>query len=215
MLIDRFIQARDSIINRFIGVQTDLVLNASRIDLHNFSGRDVAAEVKMAMDQFKMAAVDENGYQVNYAELRGSRAYDEYRNYCTPRLRNFDPAQLNTSGERLAFWINLYNALVIDGIINFDVQSSITETRLGIFSFFRKAAYNLGGKHLSLEDIEHGLLRLIYIFVALGVYFLLVVLMGEVFPPLVAAAGFAALTLVFWAALLAHRRFQPSPQLPP
>lgn len=159
MINDLFIQARNSIINRITGVHTDLVLNASRISLENFSSRDAAAEVKMAMDQFKMAAMDENGYKVNYAELRGSRAYDEYRNYCSPRLRNFDPALLNTQGERFAFWINLYNALVLDGVINFKVNSSVTETRLGIFSFFRKAAYNAGGERLSLDDIEHGLLR--------------------------------------------------------
>lgn len=103
--------------------------------------------------------MDENGYYINYTDLRESRAYHEFRNYCSPRLRHFDPARLNTQYENLAFWINLYNALVIDGIINFEVQTSITETRLGILLFFRKAAYNVGGQRLSLDDIEHGILR--------------------------------------------------------
>jgi hypothetical protein len=103
--------------------------------------------------------MDDSGYNVNYASLRESSAYHEYRNYCSPRLRYFDPVKLNTQGERVSFWINLYNALVIDGIIHFEVQSSVTETRWGIFSFFRKAAYNVGGQRLSLDDIEHGILR--------------------------------------------------------
>jgi hypothetical protein len=59
----------------------------------------------------------------------------------------------------LAFWINLYNALVIHAVIQENVQNSVTESWLGILSFFQRAAYTVGGLRFSLTDIEHGILR--------------------------------------------------------
>ena len=156
---NRIIKGRHSIIDRVTGVKTNHILNASRNNLPNFSGRDAAGEIKIALDQFKTAAMDKNGNGVNYAVLRDSRAYYEFKRYCTPRLREFNPAELAADGERAAFWINLYNALVLDGIINLGIKRSVTETRMGIFTFFRKVAYNVGGQRVSLEDIEHGILR--------------------------------------------------------
>ncbi len=64
-----------------------------------------------------------------------------------------------TREERLAFWINVYNALVIDAVIAFGVEESVTEGVAGVVRFFRCAAYNVGGQRFSAEDIEHGVLR--------------------------------------------------------
>jgi len=78
-------------------------------------------------------------------------------------LAQFDPMsrhqglnyRLGTSATALAFWINLYNALVIHGAMYWRVKHSITEVR----SFFKRTAYILGGRLYSLNVIEHGLLR--------------------------------------------------------
>ena len=43
--------------------------------------------------------------------------------------------------------------------MHFGVQHSVTEGRLGIMSFFRRAAYNVGGYRVSADAIEHGILR--------------------------------------------------------
>jgi hypothetical protein len=59
----------------------------------------------------------------------------------------------------MAFWINLYNVLVIDAVIAFGVHHSVAEGRLGRLAFFRRAAYHLAGRQVSLDDIEHGILR--------------------------------------------------------
>lgn len=153
------IRARNGLLDRITGVKPDQVFNAAPYQPSQTESIDLAAELKMAMDEFKIAAMDEDGYQVNYARLRESKAYAEYRDFCAPRLRFFDPAALSGRDESLAFWINLYNALVLDGIINFSVQNSVTEGRLGVLAFFRKAAYDVGGLPVNLEDIEHGILR--------------------------------------------------------
>jgi hypothetical protein len=65
------------------------------------------------------------------------------------------PASLQSREERLAFWINLYNALIIDAVISFGVQGSVQRAR----GFFWRAAYNIGGRRYAAHDIEHGILR--------------------------------------------------------
>ena len=54
-----------------------------------------------------------------------------------------------------AFWINAYNISVIKGIIN----NYPTKSPLDTTGFFDKTTYDLGGKEITLNDIEHKLLR--------------------------------------------------------
>ena len=54
-----------------------------------------------------------------------------------------------------AFWINAYNLSVIKGIIdNYPTNSPLDDS-----GFFDKTTYNLAGKNITLNDIEHKLLR--------------------------------------------------------
>ena len=98
---DALIQARNGLLDRITGVKPDQVLNAAPYQPSQTESIDLAAELKMAMDEFKIAAMDEDGYQVNYARLRESKAYAEYRDFCAPRLRFFDPAALSGRDESL------------------------------------------------------------------------------------------------------------------
>ena len=54
-----------------------------------------------------------------------------------------------------AFWINAYNLSVIKGLVN----HYPTKSPLDHDGFFDKTKYNLGGKKITLNDIEHKLLR--------------------------------------------------------
>lgn len=54
-----------------------------------------------------------------------------------------------------AFWINAYNILVIKGV----VDNYPTKSPLDNAGFFDKTTYNLAGKAITLNDIEHKLLR--------------------------------------------------------
>jgi len=54
-----------------------------------------------------------------------------------------------------AFWINTYNFSVIKGIIDNYPTKSPLDTK----GFFDKTTYSLGGKKITLNDIEHKLLR--------------------------------------------------------
>ncbi len=54
-----------------------------------------------------------------------------------------------------AFWINAYNLSVIKGIIdNYPTKSPLDNA-----GFFDKTTHSLGGKQITLNDIEHKLLR--------------------------------------------------------
>ena len=116
-------------------------------------GTDVAAELLMAVRMMQAEAASAEG-RLDYGRLRSSQAYHAYR-VCTGRLAGFDPAALTSIEERLAFWINLYNALMLDAVITFGISGSIRED-LGLF---RRAAYTVGGRRFSADDIEHGILR--------------------------------------------------------
>lgn len=161
-LSDPLIRARDAALSALLGTGPCGEGDASHLAplmTDGASSNDVAADLKRAMNRLKAQAISEDGAHVDYARLRESDAYAVYRRAWAPRLRGFDPARLATRDAKLAFWINLYNALVMDSVIAFGVQRSVTEGRLGLLTFFRRAAYVVGGECMSCEDIEHGILR--------------------------------------------------------
>lgn len=114
---------------------------------------DVAAELSSAVKMMKSEAFVPATGSVNYPALRSSDSYQRYR-ACSARLCDFDLDTLTGRQEKLAFWINLYNALVVDGIISYGLAS--VHDDLG---FFRRVAYTIGGERYSADDIEHGVLR--------------------------------------------------------
>jgi len=156
--LDWLIDLREKLLNGLSGIKSGDVLNVIPAGSLPEIGGDLAADLKRALDRIKSAAIDESGAHVDYATLRASAAYQEFRRVCSPHLRTFDPAEMTYAGQ-MAFWINLYNALVMDAVIAFNVHHSVGEGRLGRLTFFRRAAYNVAGLRVSLDDIEHGILR--------------------------------------------------------
>lgn len=73
-------------------------------------------------------------------------------------------ADLSTD-ERLALWINLYNALTIQQVLSrYPIPSIRPEflglpNWLGLWTFFSRPVYTLNGESLSLNRIEHRKLR--------------------------------------------------------
>lgn len=100
------------------------------------------------------AKYDPVAARLDYGSLTGSEAYRAYT-ALSAGLKGFDPSRLTLREERLAFWINLYNCLIIHGIIELGVKESVRE----VSWFFNRIAYNIGGWVFSPDDIEHGILR--------------------------------------------------------
>lgn len=158
-LVDHLVNMREELLGRSLGIAWDGVLNQSAPASAPLSGPELAAALKRGANALKTAAIDAEGRQVDYERLRASDAYAILRRDLTPQLRSLDLSTLATREQRLALWINLYNVLVIDAAVSFGVSRSVSEGRLGVVSFFRRAAYDVGGQRFSANDIEHGVLR--------------------------------------------------------
>lgn len=85
----------------------------------------------------------------------------QLQNYIN-HLSNLDPRQYNRDVQ-FAYWVNLYNALTVQLIINNYPITSITKLG-GFFSFgpWDQPIVTITNKTLSLNDIEHRILRPIW-----------------------------------------------------
>lgn len=79
-------------------------------------------------------------------------------------LQSYEPRQFNAQ-EQMAYWINLYNAATVLLIVGEDRSpGSIRELRSGLFSAgpWRRKLLKVSDQELSLDDVEHGILRPIW-----------------------------------------------------
>lgn len=114
-------------------------------------------ELTGLMDQLTLAAVSRTGHEVDYAALAAHLTPARAALYAG--LLALDPASLGTRAQRLAFWINLYNVLILDAVLTFQVRKSVVGVTRGLLRFFEKAAYRVGPFRFSANDMEHGVLR--------------------------------------------------------
>lgn len=79
------------------------------------------------------------------------------------RLQSLDPLKL-TPAQQKAYWINLYNAATVNLVLDNYPVKSITKIKSGFFSFgpWDKDLLQVNGKNLTLNDIEHRILRPIF-----------------------------------------------------
>lgn len=112
-------------------------------------------------DQLLRQYVDPQG-RVDYARWQGEA--DSTLKDWLQQLSTVEVPELNRS-QQLAFWLNLYNALVIDQVLAVYPIDSIRPTLLGLpnwlafLRFFQRPVYRLGTRDYSLNDIEHGTIR--------------------------------------------------------
>jgi hypothetical protein len=89
----------------------------------------------------------------DYARFAESPEFDELR-VAARALADFDCADLHI-GLRLAFWLNVYNGLVLHAVVARRAQAGVRT----VGDFFTASQYMVGGYVFSLDEIEHGLLR--------------------------------------------------------
>ena len=97
--------------------------------------------------------LNENGTAVDYDGMSNSVEFLEYEKLAI-QLQRVDISKLSTSG-RLAFFINIYNALVIHG----QVRRKIPTSFMLRLRFFWCTSYIISGHVFTLDDIENGVLR--------------------------------------------------------
>jgi hypothetical protein len=97
--------------------------------------------------------------RVRYAALARDEDAQELLEGYLGLLANVDPAQLRSREERLAFWLNAYNALVLREATRARAQDAGFSTADDDFAFFQARRYTVGGALYSLDQIEHGVIR--------------------------------------------------------
>jgi GH15 family glucan-1,4-alpha-glucosidase len=131
----------------------DLILNKGKPD-EKAEQEESAKRLKKSMNILRGAFFDTKRGRVAYERMTGSNAYREYVKL-SRNLHSMDLSLLKGRESQIAFWINLYNVMVIHGVIELGVKDSVKEVR----NFFTRVKYRIGEMVFSLEDIEHGILR--------------------------------------------------------
>ncbi len=98
------------------------------------------------VNRFRYGAIDRAGRDVLDGYVAGLAAID-------PRRYRRD--------EQMAYWINLYNALTVRIVIEHPKQTSILDMGRGLFTIgpWNERVVEVAGQALSLNDIEHRVLR--------------------------------------------------------
>jgi len=69
-----------------------------------------------------------------------------------------DVAKLSSEDEKLALHCNAYNALVIKGVVNHNIDGSVMDFDLNGAGFFAVKEHVFAGKTMSLDDLEKGII---------------------------------------------------------
>ncbi len=132
---------------------SDVVLNRGD-ETSAVTPEALAGALMRSIRALREAFYDTSRGLVDYHALRESAEYEEYRRL-TNSLREFDLCQLVGRRDKLAFWVNLYNTIVVDGIVTLGIKQSVREAP----DFFSRLKYAIGKQLFSADDIEHGILR--------------------------------------------------------
>ncbi|XP_013384161.1 uncharacterized protein LOC106154375 [Lingula anatina] len=118
--------------------------------------KNIAKDLQKLMLKLKGEHMTGDGKNIDYVALKSSKTYAEYKE----KSKALAHVQLESFSEeeKIAFCINVYNALTIHGLVEVsgkDLPSSV----LDIKQFWKTTGYNIGGHVFSLDHIEHGILR--------------------------------------------------------
>ena len=87
---------------------------------------------------------------VNYAGVAADSRFHAY----VAALADVEVPENLPIASKLAFWINAYNALAIQGII----EGRSPSTFFGRASYFKRDEYSVAGRSITLYDLEHDII---------------------------------------------------------
>ncbi|MFQ5943693.1 MAG: DUF547 domain-containing protein [Anaerolineales bacterium] len=145
------VRTANVVANRMLGISPQELLNPEPA----LSGlANPARNLREIANDMRVEAISPESGEVDYGKLVESDSYTRFRTF-TRALPSCTREDLGNRSQQIAFWINLYNALILHGVIHYQISGSM----LRDLGFFRRAAYDVGGMRFSADDIEHGVLR--------------------------------------------------------
>ena len=131
-------------------------------------GRNWPSSQLVSMDDIDHSAfstllkqyVDDDGY-VDYQRWYRSRPDRQALQHYLSQLSRASTTKSVHRSAKLAFWINAYNALTLEGIMQEYPTSSIRNHTAKVFGYniWKELPLIVGGRKHSLEHIEHQILR--------------------------------------------------------
>ncbi|MBW1719210.1 MAG: DUF547 domain-containing protein [Deltaproteobacteria bacterium] len=131
-----------------------IILNEGEPLCDDMHAKKISIMLKNSMNVLRGAFFDSQTKRIAYEKMRYSDAYKRYEkvSYCLKKMR-LD--ELKTRDEQVAFWINMYNVIVIHGVVTLRIRDSVKEVR----NFFKRIHFQIEDMLFSADDIEHGILR--------------------------------------------------------
>jgi hypothetical protein len=97
--------------------------------------------------------------EVNYGALKSDRGdLDAYVKWLGEVSPENQPGRFATKAEELAYYINAYNAFTTAGVVKGYPTKSVRDLGM-VFGFFRREDYTMGGRKISLTDLENKIIR--------------------------------------------------------
>ncbi|XP_038132337.1 uncharacterized protein zgc:152951 isoform X2 [Cyprinodon tularosa] len=118
---------------------------------------DGAAELSLLLREMILKLFSEHlSADGKFVDYKGMSVDPVFERYCELAIQLQRVELLSLSREeKLAFFINIYNALVIHGYLRLGAPTNIWQR----YKFFNYVSYLIGGEVFTLQDIENGVLR--------------------------------------------------------
>lgn len=140
---------------------------------HRGEAADAVGQNWPASQQTSMSQIDHSAFDRllrKYVDSEGLVAYGAWKASQTDRralqdylkqLSRANPRAAASKPAQLAFWINAYNALTLEGIMQVYPTTSIRNHTARVFGYniWNDLPLVVGGKNYSLNQIEHEILR--------------------------------------------------------
>lgn len=116
-----------------------------------------ASGVDHALWDYLMKTYVANGL-VDYEGMKRDHLFKTYLR----QLGSARPEKLSSDADRLALLCNAYNAFVINGVITHGITDSVMKLKVDKTGFFDLKEHIFAGETISLDHLEHGMIRPTY-----------------------------------------------------
>ncbi|CAL5041153.1 unnamed protein product [Urochloa decumbens] len=127
-----------------------IIDEVKNFDPYNVNGKKAWRDIGSYCSVNEVSWMYIGNEQLEYA----SGALKKFR-FLVEQLSKVDPTCMNCD-KRLAFWINLYNALIMHAYLAYGVP----ENDIKLFTLMQKACYTVGGQSVSAAEIEFVILKM-------------------------------------------------------
>jgi len=119
-----------------------------------YQNKNPVEQLAQFLSSIRAQFYDPGSWNFQYQLFARSDLFKEQQLFL-PALGQSNPLLLETTQEQISYWLNLYNTLVLHSIAANKIRNSLKDYP----DFFDTSKYKVGRFSLSLDEVEHGILR--------------------------------------------------------